>query len=796
VGVDIDALTVGGSTIEALRAGLDYDGSKWRIDSLRFHAPGMTDMTLSGTLTGVAQGFSFDGHARAASADAGALLAFIDGRGGRSASTQPKTLKAQGDVTIASDRMAVDRLSATLDQERVTGRLAYDWPQANRPARLDAELRADDLDLDSLANFATRALGQRGFVLPQEATIVLDIGKARFAGIGAQAVNARIKVADGQWRIDTLSIGDLGGAKLALSGHLDAFSSRPSGQLTLDLDAGALDGLSAIAAKYAPQQVNALRRLVGQLAPAALHAVLDVEPAATSGSTATLHVGGNLATMQIALDATAVGEPEHAGAADIKLHGRLDADDGTALVRLFGLDRVLAVDRFPGRLDFSASGPLNGNLQVDGRLAASGLDARAAGRVHLAGATPPITGLLQLGVAAADLRPLQQAMTGQGGAAIGVSARCALAIDGAKLSLTNLAATVAKHSLQGHATIDLTRPIGIDGHIAADKADAASVMALLLGWPRADAASAGWSRKTLGAGAFAPIKGAVNFSIASATLTPALTATGLKGVVHLDSAALAFDNIDGRLAGGHLTGALSFHRNAVGLAARLGLNLAGASAAAIVGPGFDVTGGQLTAAVQSDGFGASPLSLIGSLHGRGTMALANAQFAGLDLKAFEAAIAAAGDAAPIDLVKVRTALNAVLATGYVEVPQGNVAVAITSGAASVKDGNLTTKGGGELALDGAVDLSDGTVGARMTLSEPPPDTLVASRPGLSVIINGSLTAPQRTLDVSTLTTWLTLREAELQTRRIESIEAAQHEAAAEPGSHLGSPGSHLIEPGT
>jgi hypothetical protein len=84
----------------------------------------------------------------------------------------------------------------------------------------------------------------------------------------------------------------------------------------------------------------------------------------------------------------------------------------------------------------------------------------------------------------------------------------------------------------------------------------------------------------------------------------------------------------------------------------------------------------------------------------------------------------------------------------------------------------------------------------MTLSEPPPDALVASRPGLSVTIEGSLAAPQRSLDDSSLATWLTLRGAELQTRRIESIEAAQHEAVAGPGSHLGSSGAHLVEPGT
>ena len=796
VGVDVGALRVGGTTLEALHGGLDYDGAKWRVNDLRLRAPGRTDMTVSGALTGAARGFSFDGHARLVSADADALLAYVDGRGGRHASPLPKALDAQGDVTIASGRMAVDRLSATLDQESVSGRLAYDWPQTDRPARLDAELRADDLNLDWLRSFAARPLHERGFELPQEATIVLDIGRAHFAGIDARALNTRVKVAAGQWRIDTLSIGDLGGAKLALSGRIDPSSPRPSGQLTLDLDADALDGLSAIAAKFAPEEVRAVRRFAGRLAPAALHAVLDVRPASTSGNTAALHVGGKLAAMNVAVDATAGGDLGHAGAANITLNSRLDADDGTVLVRLFGLDGAVAVDRLPGRLVFSASGPLNGDLQVDGRLSASGLSAQGEGRVHLAGAATPVTGTLKLGAAAADLRPLQQAMTGQGGAAIPVSAHGALAIDAAKLSLTDLAATIGSHALQGHATIGLTRPLGIDGAIAADKADAAGVMALLLGWPRPGTAGAGWSRQSIGAGAFGPIQGAVRFTIGSATLTPAMTATQLAGVVHFDPATLAVDDMDGRLAGGHLTGALSFHRNGDGLAARLGVKLAGASAAAIVGPGFDVSGGQLTAAVQSEGFGASPASLVGSLNGSATMALANARFSGLDLGAFDAAIGTAGAGAPIDPAKVRTAVNAVLSGGHVDVPHGNVAVAIASGEARVKDGNLATQGGGELALDGALDLGTEMMRAKMTLSKPPPDALVASRPGLSVTVEGPLAAPRRSLDLSTLTTWLTLRGAEQQSRLIESIETEQREAVTGPQSPVASPGAHLVEPGT
>jgi hypothetical protein len=45
------------------------------------------------------------------------------------------------------------------------------------------------------------------------------------------------------------------------------------------------------------------------------------------------------------------------------------------------------------------------------------------------------------------------------------------------------------------------------------------------------------------------------------------------------------------------------------------------------------------------------------------------------------------------------------------------------------------------------------------------------RPELAVTLKGPLAAPVRSLDVSALTGWLTLRAAELQSRRLESIEA-------------------------
>ena len=186
-----------------------------------------------------------------------------------------KTINAQGDVTIASDRIAVEQLTATLGQEKLEGQLAYNWPTDKRPAGSMPQLRAGDLNLDALSTFAKAAVGDDGFALPQEAVVALDIGKATLAGVDAQAVKAHAKLDAGTLQIDQLSVGNLAGAKLDVSGRLTNCRRSRADRLTFDLDARALDGLGDIAAKFAPRAADALRRAADRVVPAKVHATLS-----------------------------------------------------------------------------------------------------------------------------------------------------------------------------------------------------------------------------------------------------------------------------------------------------------------------------------------------------------------------------------------------------------------------------------------------------------------------------------------------------------------------------------------
>jgi uncharacterized protein involved in outer membrane biogenesis len=797
IDVSIDTLTIGGTSLEALSGNLAYDRAGWTLNDFHFHAPGMTDVGLSGRLTGTAQSFAFSGPAKLASADFEMLLAWLDGRGGDRASAEAETLNAQGDLTVASDRMAVERLAAALGSDKIEGRLAYTWPADRRPAQLDADLRAAALDVDAVSAFVKSALGGGSLAPPQKASLALDIGEARFAGMGLQGIGAKVKYDSGQLQIDRLSIGNVGGAKVDISGRIDELSSQPRGQMTLDVDAGALDGLSALAAKFDPRAAVSLQRLAGRLAPAKVHAVLDVERAAAAGSTADFHLSGSLAALRVAIDAKASGQPAHLGDAAVQITSRIDADDGSMLIALLGLDRVIGVDQLPGRLTLAAAGPLDGDMHVDGKIEASGLDTAVAGTARLLGDGPP-SGKLTLQATIADLRPLQQLMTGQTGAAVPASARAAVAIDGAKFSFNDIAATIGKASVNGDVALTWANPVLIDGAVSADTIDAASVTGLLLGLPSTTPnAGATWSSTTIGAGAFAPLHGAVTFKLKHADFTPALSAGNLSGTVNFDPSAIGLKNIDGSFAGGRISGSLAFRRTADGLGVHAKLGLADVAAAALAGQNLGAGGGQLTAAIQCDGFGASPAALIGSLHGGASVALKDVQFAGLNVAAFAAARRAAGPIGPIDAGKIQAAVNAALSSGHLVVPNGDIALPIASGMMNLNRVTLQAEGGAALSLNGAIDLDDAAIDAHMTLSEAsPPSALIAIRPEFSVDIKGPLSAPRRSLDVAALTGWLTLSTAELQTRRIESIEANQHEAPRALAGHVSSPDVEAPSPGT
>jgi large subunit ribosomal protein L24 len=790
LGIGIDALTLGGATIQAVRGDLTTDGEAWNLDGFEFRAPGVSQVSLSGRLDVAAMRLGFTGPISIDSSDPSGLVDWLEGASNASPNRM-KPLRARGEVTLGGEKVAIERLRAEIDRKTVEGRLAYSWSAGERPARLDADLSAAELDVDALLAFANAARGGTVFETPREGTIGIDIGRATIAGIDARQLKARLRRDAKGLQVEHFSVADLGGIGFDASGQIETDTPSPRGNINLALDVRNLDGVTALAAKFAPGTADSIRRMAETMPAAKLNATLSLEGVGAA-TTAKLAVEGRSGGIRLSLlgettrNSTEVtaGDLPALAAADVHVEGKFEAEDGGALVDLLRLGQVIAVDKRPGELSVTADGPLGRDLRVNGRLLAGGLDASAKGIFQFGGEGPK--GDLQLVVATADARPLRRGSPEP----LPLTLTSHLAIVGSSLSLDDFSGTFAGTALRGRLGFVFAQPLRVEGRIETDTLDASAAIAAAIGMPvqaGTRAETPAWSSDPFSRGFFEDGEARIEFTAARAAFTPALVLREMRGLATVSRSKVAFTDIEASLADGRVSGQLTLAKDADGLTARGHLGLTGVDAAAVFpGEPAPVTG-RLATQIDIEGTGLSPAALIGSLAGNGTVSLERGQFASLDPKGFDAAIRAVDQAAAADgakdTTKIAEAAGAALDGGKLAVSSAEGAIAITTGQLRLATAVVQAEGA-DLTMAGNVDLMEGILNARLTLgARTGTPASAAERPVIAVALKGALAKPKRTVDVSALAAWLTLRSIEQQSKRLEAIEGIRRQ----PGLGAGAP---------
>ena len=796
--ISAESVTLGGATLTRVGAELKADSDGLDIKGLELRAPGMTQLRLSGRLAATPTGAKFNGSARVEANDPRALVAWLAERSDEQA-VSAAPLRLAGDIALGSDGIIIDRLNFDFDRMTAAGRLAYTWARDDRPSRLDAALTAPEIDFDRVHAVTKAILGDLAFDFPREGTLALKITRALVAGVEAKQADIDVRTDANGFEIARLAIADFGGATLAVKGRIDTKAQSPRGAVTVDLDARALDGIVALVEKIAPQSADQLRRSAGRLTPLALRAAVGLDPAAggSGAATAKIKIDARAGTLRVALqgeagaarDALRLENLAAAAAAKVNLSARFDADEGSALIELLGLDRFLVVDKRPARLNLAVKGGLDGDLAVDGQLAAGALNVASNGTVRLpnrAGAS----GELNLRLTNANIRSPRPASAARAAEPLPASISARLALSQGMLRVTELTGTVAGASVRGRLGLGLQQqPMAIDGDIELGALDLPAALAMAIGMPAQGAeasaasgagaaASAPWPADPFER-AWPPLAGEVAIKAARLALTPKLAARDVRGVVHFGDSELALQGVEGSIAGGRLAGELTFLRRADGLTARTRLRLVGVNAAELL-PGDGSLSGRLTLDATAEGAGMSPVALVGSLAGSGSFTLENARATRLDPGAFDNVVRAVDQGLPIDGVKVRDRADAALA-------RGPLAVTLAEGAITINDGqvrlsNPTVRAQrADLAVNGNVNLAEGVLDARLTLfgaggGGAPADT----RPEIGIALKGPIDAPKRTIDVAALASWLALRSVEQQSKRLDLLEGRAPAAPAQP----------------
>jgi len=777
LGVGVDAVTLASGTLQNVRGDIKLDNDGWDIETLEFRAPGFAQVRLSGRVAPGPQGVSFTGPAQIEATDPRSFLGWLEGRAD-AFPRQAGVLRASGDLAVGAQQFAVDRLKFEIDRKTIEGRVAY-TADGERP-RLDADLKAGDLDVDGVLAFARSAFEGSAFTRPRDVALTVDIGRAVLAGVDIKGVSGTFKLDPAGLTFDHVRIADLADASFNLNGRMEGALEVPRGTVTFDVDARGLDGTVAVLSKYWPEAAEVLRHAASRIVPLKAHATLGIEPVKSTdpqgNSRVKLALEGNAGALRMKFGADAAGDIGALTLPEFRVDANLTATDGGALVGLLGFDRALNVDKRAGALIVAVRSVPGADARIEARLNAGGLAASTNGTARLFSANG-LGAALDLTLQAADASPLRRGAVPQG-ALLPVALRAKLNASASELAIDNLSGVVGGAPVRGKLKLGLDAPRHIEGQIDADALDVPALLAIATGMPRAAARPDApmWAGEPFGEGLLADASGRIAFTAARATLTPALAARQLRGELRIAPAEIAFDNVEGVVAGGRVNGQLTLQRGADGLGLRAHLALVGADAAALLpGEGKAPVTGRVGLQFDLEGAGLSPASLIGSLQGAGTITLEDAQLSSLDPKAFNAAIRMAEQSTAVDAARIRDVVATVLDGGRLAVPRLDAGVTINAGQASI--GQTTVLGqGADLTISGSGDLADASVDARLTLAGPAISEGTNSiRPEILVALKGPYAAPKRNIDVSALSGWLMLRSVERQAKQISAIEAERRE---------------------
>ena len=780
IGVGIDQVTLGGNAVQNLRGDISSDATGWNLDRFEFRAPGYTQVKLSGHLAVDAAGVAFTGPAEIDASDPKVLAAWLEGRSDKAQPAAPidiSPLSIRGDLTLGSEKIAVDKLKASFDRKVVSGRFAYSFASRSAPSKLDAALNAPDLDLDATLGFGMALVSGSTLERPRDMTIAVDIGRASVGGFTGRNASARLKVDGDGLLIDKLSVADLGGAAFAASGRIDTRAATPRGSINVDLNAPDMAPVFALLSRFAPATVGALGANAAAMAPARLQGKLTIDGAP---ALARLSVQGRLGQVRLALNGQGNAAADVLSRGDLKIDGALEADDGKTLLAMLGLDHALATEPGAASLKVSLNGPANGDLKLDARLAAKGLDAKATGTARPFATAP--TAALHLIVARANAAPLR-GRAGAEMAALPLAFDGKLALSGEQVSATDINANVGGAAIRGKLAMTLATPHRLSGEIEADNADAGSLIAAAIGMP--SAAKGGdkswvWSSEPFADGTFGAYAGAVTFKARRLDVTSQIAAREFRARLDFADRALTIADIDGVIGGGRLSGSIAWQDAELGLKTEAKLKLTGADAAALLPAGArpPVTG-KVDLAADVHGSGLSPIALIGSLQGEGKVTLVDGQLAGLDPRVFDTVTRAVDQGVSLDNDRVATIVTRALDSGRLTVKRGELTYSVSAGQLRLTKSQVDSAAA-DLSVAGNVDLTDGLVDARLVLSGH--DRESGSRPDIFMALRGPAPEPSRSVDVSALTGWLTLRAVENQAKRLKALEAAQPKPAPAPPS--------------
>jgi large subunit ribosomal protein L24 len=245
----------------------------------------------------------------------------------------------------------------------------------------------------------------------------------------------------------------------------------------------------------------------------------------------------------------------------------------------------------------------------------------------------------------------------------------------------------------------------------------------------------------------------------------------LSGVLRGDGQSLSFETITGGIGGGEASANIDARQTGNGIALNARVQLSGVEGAALRYRGLKMPAGRASMQMTLASQGRSASALTGALSGSGTVTLESAVVAGLDPRAFDAAIRASDGGQATDDVKLRQIVERVLSAGALSVKSAQIPFSIGDGRIRVGATTLDAEGARAI-VSGGYDIPADQADIRASLASTAAGS-ASSRPEIQLFAAGPPDALDLTVDVAALSSWLAVRAIDRETRRLDAIERGE-----------------------
>ncbi|MHC2282350.1 uncharacterized protein involved in outer membrane biogenesis [Bradyrhizobium diazoefficiens] len=760
-----DQIMLGGRPLQNIAAELKTDGRSWTFQRLELRAPGMTQLSLNGAAPGAD---SFSGRLSVESSDPDTLVAWLQGRSEvNRRSTRP--LRLAGDVTIAANHLAIDKLKADIEGGAIEGRIAFVQTGASKGSRIDAELKADRLDLDAAASFV-RALGGPQGEWPEEARLSLDVGRAISAGQELRPFAAKLGYGPASLSLEQLRFGQTSGVTTEASGSFDR--TKATGKLALKSSANSLRELTALIEPFAPSVRTRFDAIAPLPGATRLKLDLSLDRNAEHADRSDARAVFDLDAPQLKATATLAAQTPVAAVngididrlrnSDFTLDSKVSTPQAGALLALLGLDRVVAAGEGASQFEGRLSGAWRRPLQLNAKLSGGGLDADAQGSVELSAPEPKAS--VNLRVRNVNLAPLfGTGPAGKSAQTVSLSSR--LSLSGNRLIFDDLDGSAAGSHLRGRLAVTLDQEKSIDGEVGLDTLDLAPALALAVDAAGRDAG------EPLSAGLLGGWRGRIAFQALRGTLPGGVELRPIGGTIRSDGQSLALDALKGGVGGGELSASFDARNGASGVALNARIELSNVDATTLRYRDLALPKGRASVQMALTSQGRSVAALTGALAGNGTVTLDSAEISGLNPRAFEIAIRASDGGQVADDNRLRQLVEPALAAGPIAVASAQIPFTIRDGRLRVGATPLEAKNARAI-VSGGYDIPADQADIRASLT-PIMTGLSGAPPEIQLFAAGPPDKLNRTVDLAPLSSWLAVRTIDRETRRLDAIERGE-----------------------